>query len=109
MATTPGRVWGPQHPFERTHLQRARTLFALGAAFAAVVVLLARTHPAQALGSTLIGLGVLLALAAASRRRYLRDARHGFAVLATSDGRFVLGSALGYLVVAGLVLLLMLG
>ncbi len=109
MATPPGRVWGPQHPFERTHLQRARTLFALGTVFAAVVVLLARTHPTQALGSTLVGLGVMLALAAASRRRYLREARGGFPVLATRDGRLVLGSALSYLVAAGLVLVLMLG
>ena len=109
MATDLGRAWGRQHPFERTHLQRARTLFALGAAFAAIVVLLASTHPARGLGGALVGLGLLLALAAASRRRYLDDARHGFAVLATRDGRMVLGSALGYLVVAGLAVLLVLG
>ncbi len=108
MARPAGRVWGRQQPFERQHLQRAITLLGLGALSTTLVVLLASAHPARTLGSALVGVGLVCALAAASRHRYVRESRLGFAMLATRDGRFVLGSALAFLVVAGLAVLVVL-
>lgn len=108
MNPPPGRVWGRQQPFERQHLQRAITLLGLGALATTLVVLLAGAHPARALGTGLIGVGLVCALAAASRQRYVRASRVGFAALASRDGRFVLGSALAFVVVAGLAVLVVL-
>jgi hypothetical protein len=109
MAPPPGRVWGRQQPFERQHLQRAITLLSLGTLATSLVALLASAHPARALGSALVSVGLACTLAAASRQRYVREARVGFAILASRDGRFVLGTALVFLVVAGLAVLVVLG
>lgn len=108
MSTRPGSVWGPQYPFERQHLQRSLTLIGLGGVVATVIVVQANAHPARALGTALVLAGLLLALAAASRHRYVRETRLGFAVLTTRDGRFVVGSALGLVVAAVFVALLVL-
>lgn len=96
-------MWGPQYPFERQHLQRALIILGLGGVFGTVVVVLANTHPARALGTALVCGGLLFALAAASRHRYVRETQLGFAVLATRGGRFVVGSALALAVVAAFV------
>lgn len=109
MAPPTGRVWGRQHPFERQHLQRAITLVGLGSVSAALVVLLASAHPGRAVGSALVCVGVVCGLAAASRHRYVRESRVGFAIVASRDGRFVLATALAFLVAAGLAVLVVLG
>ncbi len=107
-APPPGRVWGRQQPFERQHLQRAITLLGLGTLATTLVVLLASAHPARALGSALVSVGLVCALAAVSRHRYVRESRAGFAILASRDGRFVLGSALVFVIVSGLALVVVL-
>ena len=107
-APPPGRVWGRQQPFERQHLQRAITLIGLGTLSTALVALLAGAHPARALGSALVSVGLICALAAGSRHRYVRESRVGFAILASRDGRFVLGSALAFLAVSGLAVVVVL-
>ncbi|MDO8107699.1 hypothetical protein Q6348_10880 [Isoptericola sp. b441] len=101
-------VWGRQQAFERQHLQRALTLLGLTSVLGAILIILAGTDPVRAVGATLVGLGVIVALAAMSRRRYETDARAGFAVLRSRDGTFVLGSAVAFLVVAALAAVLML-
>jgi hypothetical protein len=106
--TRPGKLWGAQYPFERNHLQRAMTLTGLAAVFAVTVILLVHSQFTDVLGISLILTGVIAALAAMSRRRYVRETRQGFAILRTRGGGFVLGSAAAVAVVGALVALLVL-
>lgn len=108
MKPEPARLWGAQYPFERNHLQRAITLVGLGGVFAVTVIFLADARVPGILGISLIGAGLLSALAALSRQRYVRETRLGFAILATRGGLFVLGSALMFAVVGLFVALLVL-
>lgn len=102
------RLWGAQYPFERNHLQRTMTLVGLGGVFAVTVILLADARVAGILGISLICAGLLSALAALSRLRYVRETRLGFDILATRGGFFVFGSALMFAIVGALVALLVL-
>jgi multisubunit Na+/H+ antiporter MnhB subunit len=106
MATDPGRLWGRQYPFERQHLQRNMTMLGLAGVLSVTVILLLRADPARALGGGLVCAGMVCALGAVSRHRYVRETRRGFAILASRDGRFVFGSAAAFLFVAVCVLLL---
>lgn len=101
-----GELWGRQHPFERTHLQRTMTLLGLASVLGVTVILLVDSRVVAVFGVCFIGAGVLSGLAAASRLRYVRESRLGFAIVETRDGRFVLGSAAGFVVVGLLVTLL---
>jgi hypothetical protein len=103
-----GRLWGNQYPFERNHLQRAMTLTGLAAVFAVAVILLVHAQFGGVLGVSLILAGVVSALAAGSRHRYVRETRLGFAILNTRGSGFVLGSAFATGVVGVLVTLLIL-
>lgn len=89
------RLWGEQHPFERNHLQRSMVLLGLVGVFAVTGVLLVRVDVVEVLGLSLVGAGLLVGLAAASRLRYVRETRLGFQVLRARDGSFVVGSAAG--------------
>ncbi len=80
-------------------------LIGLGTVSTATTVVMAGAHPARALGSALLSVGLVCGLAAGSRHRYVRESQLGFAILASRDGRFVLGSAVGLLVAAGLAVL----
>lgn len=100
------KVWGPQYPFERNQLQRAMTLIAMVSLFAVVVVILVHAETAGILGICLLCAGVLCALAAASRLRYVRESRLGFEILRTRGGGFVFGSALVFCVVGAFVAVL---
>lgn len=104
----PSRLWGAQYPFERNHLQRTMTLVGLGGVFAVTVILLAHARISSILGVSLVGGGLLSALAALSRNRYVRATRLGFDILATRGGLFVIGSALMFAAVGVLVSLLVL-
>ncbi len=106
MNTRPGKLWGDQYPFERNQLQRTMTLVALGVVFAVAVILLVHADVTGVLGISLICAGVVSALAAASRHRYVQETRLGFAILETRTGRFVLGSALAFAVLGVVVALL---
>lgn len=106
MTARPGKLWGAQYPFERNHLQRTMTLAGLGAVFAVAVILLTHADATGVVGISLICAGVVSALAAISRRRYVQETRLGFAVLQTRGGGFVLASALGFVVVGVVVTLL---
>ncbi len=108
MATRPGRLWGAQYPFERNHLQRGITLLGLGGVFGVTTILLVHADVQQTLGVALLAAGVVSGLAALSRNRYVEETRHGFAVLRTRGGGFVVGSALATGLVAVLVVLLVL-
>jgi uncharacterized membrane protein YidH (DUF202 family) len=108
MITRPGRIWGEQYPFERNHLQRTMTLIGLGGVFAVTVSLLFHAGVSSLLGISLICAGILSALAALSRHRYVREIRLGFVILKTRGGSFVLGSSLAFVVVGVLVALLVL-
>jgi hypothetical protein len=108
VATGPGRLWGAQYPFERNHLQRTLVLLGLGSVLGVTVILLVHGEVDRVIGMVLVGLGVMSALAAASRHRYVRETLLGFTVLRTRDGRFVLGSAVALAVTAALVALLIL-
>jgi len=101
-----GKLWGDQYPFERNHLQRQMTLAGLGTVFGVTAILLVHAEYAGVVGVSLILTGVIAALAAASRMRYVRETRIGFAILKTRGGLFVLGSALAAGVVGMLVVLL---
>jgi len=101
-----GKLWGDQYPFERNHLQRQMTLAGLGTVFGVTAILLVHAEYAGVVGVSLILTGVIAALAAASRMRYVRETRIGFAILKTRGGLFVLGSALAVGVVGMLVVLL---
>ncbi len=103
MPNTSGQLWGNQYPFERNHLQRAMTLAGLVVLFVVTAIVLVHAQVAVVLGIALIGAGVIAALAAMSRHRYVRETRLGFAVLDTRRGGFVLGSALAFAVVGVLV------
>lgn len=103
-----GRVWGSQYPFERQHLQRNLALLGLGSVFTVTVILLVDADVVGVIGISLIGAGLVCAAAAASRHRYVRETRLGFAVLSTRDGRFVVGSAAAFLLVAAFVTALVL-
>lgn len=89
-----GKLWGNQYPFERNHLQRQMTLAGLGTVFGVTAILLVHAEYAGVVGVSLILAGIITALAAASRMRYVRETRIGFALLETRGGLFVLGSAL---------------
>ncbi len=102
----PGRVWGRQHPFERNHLQRTLVLLALAAVFSVAVILVVDADVAGVIGIALMSAGLLSALAAASRLRYVRETRVGFAVLSTRDAQFVFASAAAFAVTAALVTVL---
>ena len=108
MKTTPGKLWGDQYPFERNHLQRTMTLAGLGSVFAVAVILLVHADVTGVLAISLICAGVISALAAVSRHRYVQETRLGFVILKTQGGRFVLGSALAFAVVGVVVALLVL-
>lgn len=101
-----GKLWGKQYPFERNHLQRSMTMVGLGGVLAVTLILLVHADMTGALGISFIYAGVISALAALSRHRYVRETRLGFAVLRTRGGGFVLGSALGFTLVGLLVALL---
>lgn len=103
------RLWGRQHPFERNHLQRSMTLLGLGGVFAVSTLLLAELDVLEIFGLSLVCAGLLVGLAAASRSRYVRETQLGFQILHTRDGRFVYGSATGFVVVALFVTVLVLG
>jgi uncharacterized membrane protein HdeD (DUF308 family) len=103
-----GKLWGDQYPFERNHLQRTMTLTGLGGVFAVTVILLVHAESTAVLGISLICAGVVSALAAASRRRYVQETRLGFVILRTRGGGFVFGSALAVAVVSVFVALLVL-
>ena len=96
----PGQLWGRQYPFERNHLQRLLTLMALGAVLSATVIFLAQADLGEVVGVSLVCGGVVCALGALSRLRYVRETQQGFAVVRTRDGRFVLESAAAFVVVA---------
>lgn len=100
------KVWGEQYPFERNQLQRTMTLVAIGGLFAFVVVVLVHADVVGVLGISLVCAGVVSALAAASRHRYVREARLGFGILRTRGGGFVLGTAVLFCAVGVLVALL---
>jgi hypothetical protein len=106
MDIEPGKLWGDQYPFERNHLQRTMTLIGLGGIFAVTVILLLHADITRLLGISIIGGGVVSALAALSRHQYVQETRLGFVILETRGGRFVLGSALAFAVVGVLVALL---
>ncbi|MGA7134405.1 MAG: hypothetical protein WBZ15_19050 [Mycobacterium sp.] len=108
MNTKPRRLWGEQYPFERNHLQRTMTLIGLGGVFAVTVILLVHADVTSILGISLICAGVVSALTAVSRHRYVRETRLGFVILKTRGGLFVFGSALAFVVVDVLVALLVL-
>lgn len=108
MSTKPRRLWGEQYPFERNNLQRTMTLIGLGGVFGVTVILLVHADVTSSLGISLICAGVVSALAAVSRHRYVRETRLGFVILKTRGGLFVLGSALALGVVGVLVALLVL-
>ncbi len=101
-----GKLWGNQYPFERNHLQRQMTLAGLGTVFGVTAILLVHAEYAGVVGVSLILAGIITALAAASRMRYVRETRIGFALLETRGGLFVLGSALAVGVSGMLVVLL---
>ncbi len=103
------RLWGRQSPFERNHLQRGITLAGLVGVFVVTMILLVHADVAGVLGIGLVCGGVVSGLAAVSRLRYVRETRAGFAVLRTRDGRFVMVSASALVVVAGFVIVLILG
>jgi len=106
MRTGPGKLWGDQYPFERGHLQRAMTLLGLGSVFAIAVILLVHADVTGVLGISLICAGVISALAAVSRHRYVQETRLGFVILETRGGRFVFGSALAFAILGVVVALL---
>ena len=108
MNTKPGKLWGAQYPFERNHLQRTMTLIGLGGVFSVTVMLLVHADVTTILGISLICAGVVSALAAVSRHRYVQETHLGFAIVKGRGGRFVLGSALAFAVVGVLVALLVL-
>ena len=91
MNTNAKKVWGKQYPFERNDLQRTMTLTALGGVFSAAVILLVHADVATVLGITLVCGGVVSALAAVSRHRYVRETRLGFGIMRTRGGGFVSG------------------
>lgn len=101
-------MWGEQYPFERNHLQRTLALAGLAGVVGVTVVLLVHADVTGVLGIALIGAGAVSALAALSRRRYVRETRLGFAVLETRGGWFVFGSALAFAAAGLLVVLLVL-
>jgi uncharacterized membrane protein YidH (DUF202 family) len=84
------------------------TLIGLGGVFAVTVTLLVHAGVRSILGISLIGAGILSALAAVSRHQYVRETRLGFVILETRGGLFVLGSAVAFVVVGVLVALLVL-
>lgn len=98
MGSGPPQVWGRQQPFERNLLQRTLTVIALGAVLATTVVLLVNTNAAGVIGITSICLGLLCALAAVSRHRYVRETKMGFGLLRSRDGRFVIGTAVQFVI-----------
>lgn len=100
------KVWGQQYPFERNQLQRTMTLVALGGLITVVAVILVRADVTAVIGISLVGAGLVCALAAVSRRRYVREARLGFGILHTRGGGFVLGSALAFCFAGAFVVLL---
>ena len=100
------QVWGRQQPFERNHLQRTLTVFALGAVFAVTMVLLVDVDAAGVIAAACIGAGLLCALAAGSRYRYVRETARGFAILRQRDGSFVIGTAVQFLITALVVVVL---
>lgn len=100
-------VWGRQQPFERNHLQRTLTVFALGAVFAVTMVLLVDVDAAGVVAAACIGSGLLCALAAASRHRYDRETATGFALMRRRDGRFVISTAVQFVITALFVVVLL--
>lgn len=106
MGSASGQVWGRQQPFERNHLQRTLTVFALGAVLAVTVSLLADIGARGVLAIAGICAGLLCLLAAGSRHRYDREAAMGFAVLRGRGGGFVLGTCVQFVITALLVAVL---
>lgn len=108
MHANPGKVWGAQYPFERNHLQRSMTLTSLGGVCAVAVILLVHANVAGVLGISLICAGGLSMLAAVSRSRYVDETGHGFGILRTRGGGFVLASTFLFCLAGVLVTLLIL-
>lgn len=106
MAASSGGVWGRQQPFERNHLQRTLTVFALGTVLAVTLVLLVDVDAAGVIGTASICAGLLCALAAVSRHRYVRETLMGFTLMRSRDGRFVIGTAAQFVVTAVFVIVL---
>ncbi|WP_343573552.1 hypothetical protein [Mycobacterium sp.] len=106
MNAEPAKLWGKQYPFERNHLQRTITLIGLGGVLGVTVILLVNDGVVALLGISLIGAGLIFALAAVSRYRYDRETRVGFVILDTRGGSFVFGSAVAVVAVGLLVALL---
>lgn len=101
----PQQRWGPQHPFERNHLQRSMTLAGLVVLGAVSLTLLVHEDAGVLAGIALIYAGAGAGLAALSRRRYVRETEVGFAILRTRNGRFVLASAAAFVAVDVLAIL----
>ncbi|MEZ5131847.1 MAG: hypothetical protein R2763_09080 [Mycobacterium sp.] len=108
MRDTSGKLWGRQYPFERNHLQRAMALTGLAGVFGVTTVLLVHADVQAVFGISLLYAGVVSAVAAVSRHRYVRETRIGFAILRSRGGGFVIGSALAFIAVGILVTLLVL-
>lgn len=100
MRSASDQVWGRQQPFERNYLQRTLTVFALGAVFAVTLVLLVDVDAAGVIAAMCICAGLLCALAAGSRLRYIRETAMGFALLRRRGGGFVIATAVQLLVTA---------
>ncbi len=83
-------------------------LLGLGSVLAVTIILLVADNRSDVLGLTLIALGLISGLAAVSRRRYVQETLIGFDILRMRGGRFILGSALTFLVTAALVAILIL-
>lgn len=101
-------MWGSQHPFERNYLQRSMTLAALAMLGAVSLILLVHDDLHVLAGIALICAGAGAGLAALSRQRYVRETEVGFAILRTRDGRFVLASAVTFVAVGVLAILVIL-
>ncbi len=100
MVPDSGEVWGRQQPFERNHLHRVLTVFALGSVLAVTIVLLIDVEAAGVIGTASICAGLLCALTAGSRLRHVRESALGFIVLRSRDGRFVIGTAVMFMITA---------
>ena len=97
------KLWGPQYPFERNHLQRSMTIAELGLIFSVSLILLVHDDVRAVAGIALVFAGMGAGLAAVSRRRYVRETEVGFSILEARDGRFVLWSAAAFATVGVLV------
>lgn len=96
----PGKLWGNQYPFERNDLQRSMTLTALAGVFAVTLILFVHADFPGVIGIALICGGVVSALAALSRYRYVQETLLGFGIVGTRAGGFVLKSSVALTLVS---------